>query len=289
MQSDVFITGEPSLIPFEIRYEGRSAADHVMPISALAESLDGFGRIYSVVGHFVCTGEYAKQLQALNATAYAREPQAKCYSMLGMVDWSSSTGIFSGFAGAVLSAVIAVIYNRASGNAKEMKHLRELFEKQLGFSQDVSQRLLDTVDRLSGALQTSAKKSASPIGGSCDRIDLYADGKLHESLDISHRDALFAEEAEPIAPERQYTILISEMDRVNRTCKASFASGDTEESQDEDGSPRRISCSITDPAASQEGNPYILAFASGRPLQVKAKAIIRAGLIAKLYISDSVS
>lgn len=287
MQQDVF-TGEGSgSIPFEIRYEGKGAVWHSIPMSSLAESLDGFGRIYSVVGHFVSTGEYAKQLQALNATAYAKETKAKCYCVIGAVDWIATNGIFSGFAGAILTAVIAVVYSRSSGSKEEMRHLRELFEKQLGFSQDVSQRLLDTVDRLADALNSSAKKSVSPIGDSCDRIDLYTEGSLKKSIDLADKEALIDGDDATIAPEKSYSVVITEMDRVKRTCKASFPSGDTEESVTEDGSARRIVCEITDPAASLDNNVYISAFVSGRPLTVKAKAMIRAGVIAKLYISDS--
>lgn len=286
MQDDIFLIKDGSGIPVEIRYEGKYAESHTIPMSALAESLDGFGRIYAVVGHFISTGEYALQLQALNAKVLVTEHKAKCFSVIGTLEWVSSNGLFSGSVGAVFAAVVGVIFTRSRGDQEEMKHLRDLLEQQLGHNQGITQRLLDTVDRLAMALQPSAKKSVAPIGEACDRIELYANGKKSLEMNISDKDAMHCSEADTITDTKDYTITISELDKVKRTCKASFTARDSEQECDDDGSVR-VSCDITDPTAMISPNPYIEAFSSGHPLEVKAKALIKDGVISKLYISDA--
>lgn len=287
MQQDVFITDEPSFLPFEIRYEGGDAEKHIIEMPALAESLDGFSRIYAVVGHFVATGEYAKQMQALSAKTYAQEPQAKCFSVGGALAWAATNGIFQGMAGVVFASVVSYVYSRNSGNQEEMRHLRELFEKQLGFNQKVSERMMDTVDRLADALQPSVKKSVAPIGQTCERIDLYSNGVKSSSIDAADKEAILSEKETQILPEKEYSVIISEMDRIKRTCKVSFTGPDSEENVEEDGSVRRIAGEITDPVATLDDNPYLRAFASGKAVRIKAKAMLREGLIMKLFISDA--
>ena len=256
-------------------------------MSALAESLDGFSRIYSVVGHFAATGEYAKQMQALSAKTFAHEPQAKCFSVGGALAWAATNGIFQGMAGVVFTAVLTYIYSRNRGNQEEMRHLRELFEKQLSFSQKVSERMMDTVDRLADALQPSVKKSVAPIGQTCDRIDLYSHGSMNASIDVADKEAILSEKETQILPEKEYSVVISEMDRIKRSCKVSFTGPDSEENIEEDGSRRRIACEITDPVAILDDNPYLKAFISSKPVTIKAKALLRDGLVVKLFISDA--
>ncbi|WP_288463263.1 hypothetical protein [uncultured Pseudomonas sp.] len=288
MQADAFIEDDEQDFAFEIRYEGGDAEFHRIEMSSLAESLEGFSKIYSVAAHFATTGQYAKQAQALNAKAYAQETEAKCFSVAGALAWATANGIFQGLAAVVFTGVVSYIFQRCSGNREEMKHLRELFEQKLAFDDKNVNRLLDTIDKLASALQPSVKKSVAPIGRSCDRIDLYSRTRgMHSSIGEAEKDAILSEEPAEIMPEQMFSVIITGLDRVSRTCKASFTEQDAEEPVEEDGSPRRILCDITDPVATLDDNPYLGAFVTGKPLQVRAKALLRNGLIAKLYISDS--
>lgn len=286
MQQDAFITEGAGSFPFEIRYEGGDAEVHRIDMAALAESLDGFSRIYAVVAHFATTGQYAKQTQALNAKAYAQETQAKCFSVAGAVEWATTNGVFQGLGGVILTLVLNHVYQSCSGAKEEMKHLRELFEKQLGFNQQYVERLLNTIEKLTDAMQPSARKSVAPIGDTCDRIDLYSLAGKQTTIGLAEKEAIMSSEPAQILPAKKYSVIISEMDRLKRTCKASFTEHDTEELVEEDGSPKRISCDITDPVASLEDNPYLQGFISGKPISIVAKAMLRNGVIAKLYISD---
>lgn len=286
MQEDIFVPQEEKSIPIEIRYEGGHADHGSMPMESLAESIEGFGRIYAVVGHFVSTGEYALQLQVLNASVIVTAQDRKCFSVSGMLSWANSSGLFSGLLGAVFTTVVAVVYSRNRGGQEEMKHLHDLLKQKLEYDDKTTQRLLDTVDKLAAALQPSARKSLAPIGGACDRIDLYSHGKKEHALDIFDKESLSISAEETISGEKNYTIVISELDKLKRTCRACFSSDAANEAGEDDPSAR-ILCEITDPAAMITPNPYMSAFASGSPLAVKAKALIKNGVISKLYISDA--
>ena len=253
MQADAFI-GQDLNIPFEIRYEGLDAEDHKIDMAALAESLDGFSRLYAVIGHFISTGQYAKQMQALNVKAYAQESEAKCFNISAVLDFATSAGLFQGVMGAALTAIVAYTIHRSSGNKEEMKHLRDLLEQQLGFSKQVTERMMDTIDRLADGLRPSVKKAVSPVGETCSRIDLYAEGEKHQTLDQALKDSLASDVDSQITSEKVYAIEISEMDRIKRTCKVRLIGSDTEEITEDDGSPRRINADITDPAALVEPN-----------------------------------
>lgn len=286
MQSDAFIAQDLTL-PFEIRYEGLDATYHKIDMAALAESLDGFSRIYAVIGHFISTGQYAKQMQALNVKAYAQESEAKCFNISAVLDFASSAGLFQGVMGAALTAIVAYVIHRNSGNREEMKHLRELLEQQLGFSKQVTERMMDTIDRLSDGLRPSVKKAVSPVGDTCSRIDLYVEGSKHQTMDQSLKDSLVDEGESQILGEKVYAVEISEMDRIRKTCKVHLVGPDTEEATEEDGTPRRINADITDPAALIEPNVYMEAWFKSAKINVKAKALLRNGLITKMYISDT--
>ncbi|WP_157956812.1 hypothetical protein [Salinicola aestuarinus] len=271
--------------PFEVRYEGGDAVSHRIEMSSLAESLDGFSRIYAMVGHFVSTGRYAKQSQALNVKTYAQATEAKCFSLQGAVDFMATGQVFSGFAGAVLTGVVAVVLGRSRNSKEEMKHLRELFERQMQYSKDQTDRVMDTVDRLADSLRPSVKKAVSPVGKTCRSIDIYENGRIHHTIDQSTKDSIESDEDVEITPLQEYWVVLTAFDRVSRTCKVHFVDGDAED-QEEDGTPRRIPSDINDPSMMLDNNPYLRALGSGKPVQVMAKAMMKDGMVSKLYISD---
>lgn len=79
--------------------------------------------------------------------------------------------------------------------------------------------------------------------------------------------------------ERDYLGCITELDRVNWTCKVHL-------SDSEDGV--RIAGNVVDPAKDLPQNAYIKAFASGEDLNFRAKAqLSKDNAIERLYISDA--
>lgn len=274
-------------IRLEIRYEGGDAEAHKLDMAALGESLQGFSRIYAVAGHFAATGQYAKQMQALSVRTYAQEAEPKCFSVAAIMSFATNSGWFQGLLPSVITAVTAYVLHRCSGNKEEMKHLRDLLEQQYGKDQKMMERMMDTIDRLADGLRPSVRKSVVPVGSSCERIDLYAEGEKHQTIDQALKDSVMSSVDEELINEKTYSVTISEMDYERRTCKVRLVGDENDDSLDEDGLPPRISGVITDPAVELQGNLYLQAFMSQRPLDVRAKATLKDGSITRLYISDT--
>lgn len=275
-----------NFLRFEIRYEGLDAERHQIDMMALGESLQGFGRIYSVIGHYASTGQYAKQTQALSVKTYVQEPEAKCFSVAGVIGFASQVGLFQGLGGAVITAVVAYVVSRKSNKSEEMRHLRELLEKQMGHNQQSLDRAMETIERLANGLEPSIKKSVSPVGESCSRIDLYANDIKHKSIDLADKEAILSTEDGELLNEREYTVMLTEFDRLYRRCKVHLLGDDAASDCDEGGLPPRINAEITDPAIQFTNNKYSAAVGSDKPIKVKAKAFLKNGEITKLFISD---
>ncbi|MGM0543807.1 MAG: hypothetical protein ACQERP_08035 [Pseudomonadota bacterium] len=277
---------EEGFIKFEIRYEGLDAERHQIDMMSLGESLQGFGRIYAVIGHFATSGQYAKQSQALSVKTYVQETEAKCFSVTGIIGAASQAGLFQGMAGALVAAIVTYAVSRSSDKSEEMRHLRELLEKQMGHSQQNLDRAMETIERLVSGIEPSIKKSVSPVGESCSHIDLYANGAKHKSIDIADKEAILSSDDGELLEEREYTVLLTEFDRLLRRCKVHLLGDDADEELDESGLPPRINAEITDPAIQLPGNKYGAAVSGDKPIKVKAKAFLKNGAITKLFISD---
>lgn len=285
--SDTVVYGaEDGLLHFEIRYEGGDADHHNLDMMALGESLQGFGRIYAVAGHFAATGQYAKQAQALSVKTYAQGAEAKCFSVAGVIETAAQAGFFQGSAGALIGSIVTYAVSRNNDKSEEMRHLRELLEKQMGNNQQSLDRAMEVIERLASGLEPAIKKSVAPVGESCKHIDLYAGGQKHKTLDAADKEAILSSENGELLDEREYTVLITELDTLLKRCKVHLLGEEIGDDMDESGLPPRIAADITDPALQIPGHPYGSAFTSGKPLKIKAKAFLKDGAISKLFISD---
>ena len=79
-------------------------------------------------------------------------------------------------------------------------------------------------------------------------------------------------------PKLLQLILISEMDRLNQTCKFAF--------RDDQNPERRLSAQITDPIIQTPNDPYSAAFSAQRWIIVVGKLQRKGGEADRLFISD---
>lgn len=278
-----------------VRYEGKDADRHVIDMMALGESMQGFGRIYSVVGHFVATGTYAKQWQALEVRAFATEPKAKCFQFAMDLQAIMQSQLMSGLAGSIITAIVSYIVAKNSNKGEEMRHLRELLEKQLdadtGRNERTTERLLTTIDRLADSLRAALKQAVAPIGQTCSSIDVLPAGRdsgsIPLNIDQATKDAILDDDAGvELTGIRQFRVVVTELDREKATAKVRLIDQDGQPEADDD-EPSRVNAKITDPAFTGADNLYIKHFASGEILEVSAKASLRDGMIRTLYLSDA--
>jgi hypothetical protein len=259
-----------------IRYEGGDAVEHAIDLNQLGVSLQGFARILAVCGNFVETGKYNKQFDSLSVKVIAKEPdQHHCYEVVAYVQSIlTSANFWSGTGGAALSAIVAYVLSRRSG--EEMKHLKDALDLAIGQNASINEKLIATIDKMAEALRPAARNATYPIGRTCQRVDLYSGNSRIANLDQSSQDGFSQNSGNEITATKKWVGLISELDVRTGTCKVSLGDSDS-----------RVQAEITDPIRMVPNNPYALALAAQVKIEFLAKAEVDEDReIVKLYISD---
>lgn len=265
-----------------LRFDGLDASSHQIDLYSLGESLQGFARILSTVGHFSATQEYSKNFSIHVVKTYAQEVRANCFSVDMVINWVQQNQIFSGSAGAVLAVILPWIFSRHKNKTEEMKLLKDSLDKaieQLGNrDQEVINRLASTIEKMAEELRPAARQAVYPIGQSCKTISIFDKGKNKPIGVINEQDKEEISKLQDgeVTGIQEFNIVISELDKQKATCKVSV-----------NGADKRISASISDPLINTPDNVYYKAFVSNEILKVTGKAIIKDGDIYKLVIIDA--
>lgn len=269
--------------PLIIRYDGLDAAHHVIEITALGESLKGFGRIISVAANFAATEKLVLHQDARSVRVVAKPPEAHCFELSAVVQWVNQNALATTVVGGLTVSLVAYIFKKLAGDKAEMKELRTALEtaiKELGNrDQQVVDRLLDTVDKMADSLRPAAKQALTPIGKTVSSVSVRSSSSKGtvKVIGLLDKEAIEAAEPTEIDEERSYAVRFHEMNFDTVTCRVSLA----------DDPDARISAVVTDPVATVSNNPYAIAFAAQAEIIVRAKAALSEGKIVKLYISNT--
>lgn len=267
-----------------IRYDGLDAERHEIDLYLLGESLRGFARILGVTAHFLVTGEYAKQMQALDVKVYVSEPKANCFSIHAILDFAKQYEILSGSV-LLLPALLSWIFAKASNDRAEMKALQGALNNAItqlsAQNTELVPRLLATLERMVDSLRPSIKDAVAPIGKTCKKLTVGDPNSGGPTVDEIRAAAIRSPLPDEITEERTWVIRITELDLESKSAKVRFEDSETQD----DG---RYKAVITDPALDLVANPYIDAFSRKVPITVRGKALAREGDIQALYISDTV-
>jgi hypothetical protein len=259
------------------------ADKHVIEITALGESLKGIGRIIAVTANFAATEKFTPHQDARSIRVVAKPPEVHCFEVTAVLEWVNQNSLATTVVGGLTVTLVSYIFSKLAGNKAEMKELRTALEtaiKELGNrEQQVVDRLLDTVDKMAESLRPSAKQALAPIGKTAATLSVRSasDAGRSKLIGLADKEAIESREPTEIDLERQYNVVIHEMNLDTATCRVSLA-------DDPEG---RIAAIITDPVAILSNNVYATAFASQTEIAVKAKAASRDGKVEKLYISDT--
>jgi protein 40A len=265
-----------------LRFDGLDATSHQIDLYSLGESLQGFARILSTVGHFSATQEYSKNFSVHVVKTYAQEVRANCFSVDMVIDWASQNQIFSGSAGVALGSILSWIFSRNKNKTEEMKLLKEALDKAIeklgNRDQEVIDRLASTIEKMAEELRPAARQAVYPIGQSCRTISIFEKGNSVPLgvIDEEDKEAISKLQDGEVTGVQEFDIVISELDKQKATCKVSV-----------NGSDKRISASISDPLINTPDNVYYKTFVSNEILKVTGKAIIKDGDISKLVIIDA--
>lgn len=263
-------------VTYVIQYDGLLDGDHTISLADLGESLQGFSKILTAVGHMLATGNYSRKysVTSVKVTTTA-QLEAGCIEIPVTIS-NILPELFSGFGGATLTAIVSYILSKR-GKA-EMEHLSKALEQSLSQNKELQDRLVGTIDKLADGLIAANRQALSPIGKSCETISLLDGEKEFVKANEALKNYFSKSNDTQITSERTFKVRFSELDLKTGSCKLSLDETETED---------RISGQISDPLLTTPNNPYVIAFAKGAFLQVKGKAVIASDDgISKLYISD---
>lgn len=264
-----------------LRFDGLDADSHEIDLFALGESLQGFARIISTVGHFAVTHTYSKNFSAHCVKTVAKEPIASCYKLDLVLNWVQQNQIFAGSVGTLLGVLIPFLFNRHKHKTEEMKMIKDSLDKAItalgNRDQAVIDRLASTIEKMAEELRPAARQAVSPVGVSCETISIIdtQNKQVYGKLNISDKDAVSVLTEKELTGIREFNVTLSEMDKERATCKIKLP--DIE---------YRINAEIADPAFDIPNNDYLSAFTTGKQLTVQGKATLKNGEINKLYIMN---
>jgi hypothetical protein len=150
-------------------------------------------------------------------------------------------------------------------------------EKAMAELGQVSRHAIDAVMRMSEQQRAPMRQLVYPVGLSCETMMVGSEANGAIAIDSATRAAIDAPEELEVQPSTRHEILISEMDRVNQSCKFAFRGDEND---------RRVSGEITDPIIQRPGDPYSAAFSEQKWVTVIGKLQLRKGVADKLFIAD---
>ncbi len=263
--------------PLVIRYDGNEASAHELDLHQLGESIQGFAKVFGAAGNLVITGQPTQHLDALSVRVVAVPvPEHHCFEVWAVLQpIIQSKELWAAVSGALLTPTIAYILSRRT--KEEMKHLSDALTLVLKGNQATTDKLLSTVEKLADALNPSVRKALSPIGRSCERVELYAGDEHVQSMDETTKAAFAARTTQVADHSSVYRGVISAFDMSTGVCKVLL-----------DGDVETISARVVDPVFSDPNNPYALSMASKVSVRFLAKhEVDEAGKIVKLHIFDT--
>lgn len=261
---------EPLEIP--ISYKGRDAERHEIELISLGQSLQGAGKLIRSAAQIVIPAQRASRIRVMTAAS-----SAASYDIVALVIMAQPVLPFLEPVGkraieAIVNYMIAK-FMRATGADRSME-LAQTAVQEMGLT---TRAAIEAIAKVSESARPAAKLFLNPVGDSCLTVEVGQQINGALVFDRADRDAI-ENELVDIGAESKFSILISELDLQNRTCKFTMR-GDAED--------RRYAGSITDPSIAMTNNHYTLALAQKRWLDVTAKPEMSEGDISRLYISDS--
>jgi len=273
--------------PIILRYEGIDAKGYRIDLALLGHSLQGAAQLLGTAGSIVETGGYAKRASTMPVRVLAGVPKGGSWEIpaiiMSVLPPPDQQMLFSEAGRKLASAAATKIVNFVvsrfkSDKPSDVAMALQTVEKAMAEVGQTSRHAIDAVVRMAEQQRTPIRELVFPIGISCETLTVGSRENGALQIDTALRAAIDAPEQVEVQPSAQHEILISEMDRLNQTCKFAFRSDDE--------SDRRITGEITDPIIQTPKDPYSAAFSEQRWIKVIGKLQMKAGSADKLFISD---
>ena len=292
---------QPHLI---IQFKGADADRHHLDMRRMGEALIGFQRIISV-GLFVLeVGRYPKHRESLPITVRATGPKSGSIEFLSWVEVTPSLLPLLhevSLAGASeliwrwTSCVLHKIGGRTNDANKNMSKLIELIDKlderklnvitemherDMNVITEMHGRNMNVLERAINRLSSASRQVVSPVGHSCDQIDLSSPKKDEWLTTIDHpmADAIRSKQKLEVSDMKQMCIKVDGFSHHNRQLKVVHP----------DDPDRFITARVRDPAFNEAPNIYTEAATMEKELNASVKITTnKDGRLVGLYVMDA--
>ncbi len=273
-----------------LKYDGGMTDEHIIDAIRFGQSLQGIGRLYASVGHFLFTGNVLKKGQQSLVRVNATESGAGCYEIGALLTTLGAHNdlFFSHSVDAykwLLRKIIEVVHDEGTGRADYEKKAGEIMDeakKNHSVNDILAQGAIDNQAALIQAMkeislnsQSHLKHAVSPVGKDCKTLTQF------ETITTTEVDA----DADAIRSTQDLTVgdmqsffceKIKSLDTDTGACKLKIKNIEG-----------IILGKITDPILIMPHNVYSTALDMHTPLTIKAKPHLKNDTICKLYICDA--
>ena len=277
--------------PIILRYEGLDAAEHRIDLAQLGHSLQGAAQILGTAASIVETGEYAKRASAMPVRILAGVPQVGCWevpaiivTVLPTIQNSIFAEMGKKLASTATTKIVSFVLSRYApepAKPSDTAMALETVQKAMAEVGQTSRHAIDAVVRMAEQQRPAVRQLVFPVGLSCDTLVVGSIANGAIPIDRTLRAAIDAPDETEVFPAQHHEIMISEMDRVNRSCKFAF--------RGEEDLDHRVTGEITDPIIQMPNDPYSAAFSAQRWITVMGKLQTKRGEAEKLFISDIIT
>lgn len=278
--------------PIILKYEGLDASDHQLDLGQIGQSLQGAAQLLGTAASIVSTGEYAKRLSAMPVRILAGAPRAGSWEIPAVIMSTlpaiGQTSLFAEFSKQLSSKATTTIVNYVvstfgpkPSKATDAAIAMETVQRATAEVGQTSRHAIDAVVRMTEHQRTSVRALVVPVGLSCETLQVGDRKNGAFLIDRSMKAAIDAPIEVEIQSAQKHEIMISEMDRINQSCKFAF--------RGEEKNEKRLTGEITDPIIQTPSDPYSAAFSEQRWLTVMGKLQTKGGEADKLFISDIVN
>lgn len=277
--------------PIVLKYDGLDASGHRLDLGQIGLSLHGAAQLLGTAASIVSTGEYAKRASAMPVRVLAGSQRPGSWEIPAIIISTlpaiGQSNLFAEFtkqlATQTITRIVSFVLTTIETKPKpppESQRMLETVEKAMAELGHTSRHAIDAVVRMSEQQRPAMRELVIPIGLTCETLMIGEAANGAISIDRDVRAAIDSPTQIDVEVAKRHEIMISEMDRVNQTCKFAFRSdGDSD---------RRITGRITDPIIQTPSDPYSAAFSEQRWITVVGKLQIKGGEPDKLFISDIV-
>lgn len=277
--------------PIVLKYEGLEAAEHMVDLGQVGRSLHGAAQLLGTAASIVLTGEYARRSPAMPVRVLAGTPRSGSWEIPAIIySTLASTGqttLFAEFtkqlATQTATKIVSYVLTTTDEKPKSLPENQVMYEtlqKAMAELGHTSRHAMDAVVRMGEQQRQAMRDVVAPVGLTCDTLTIGAVANGAIPIDRTVRAEIEAPVQIEVDSAKRHEIMISEMDRVNQSCKFAFKS--------DGNSDRRYSGHITDPIIQTPSDPYSEAFSKQRWITVIGKLQMKGGEPDKLFISDIV-